>query len=286
MTLTHISSSASPNSLPVGVFDSGMGGLTVLRALRNRMPAERFLYLGDTARLPYGTKSRESITRYSLQAAELLVARGVKCLVVACNTAAATALAALRERHPSLPLLGVVEPGAEAGSLASRNGAIVVIATESTVQGGAYQRALRQLRADAQVTAVACSLFVPLAEEGWTDGPIVEAIAHRYLDPVFSDSAQRPDTLLLGCTHFPVLQRALRNVIGDAVSIVDSAETTAAALQRMLEQKGLRASDGDGRVEFLATDGRERFARVGPLFLNHPLRPEEIELVDLNARTP
>lgn len=281
MIATHSSSPVGRGQLPIGVFDSGMGGLTVLRALRKRMPAERFLYLGDTARLPYGTKSRESITRYSLQAAELLVSRGIKCLVVACNTAAATALSALREHHPALPLLGVVEPGAEAGSCASRNGAIAVIATESTVQGGAYQRAIRQRRSDARVTAIACPLFVALAEEGWTSGPIVEAVAHRYLDDVFAD-AEPPDTLLLGCTHFPVLQSALRTVAGESVTIVDSAETTAAALQAMLTQEQLVAAPGGGGAQFLATDGRERFARVGALFLEHALRPDEIELVDLS----
>lgn len=280
MIATH-SSFPGRGQLPIGVFDSGMGGLTVLRALRKRMPAERFLYLGDTARLPYGTKSRESITRYSLQAAELLVSRGIKCLVVACNTAAATALSALREQHPSLPLLGVVEPGAEAGSSASRSGAIAVIATESTVQGGAYQRAIRQRRSDARVTAIACPLFVALAEEGWTSGPIVEAVAHRYLDEVFA-GAEPPDTLLLGCTHFPVLYSALRTVVGGAVTIVDSAETTAAALQALLTQEKLVAAPGGGGARFLATDGRERFARVGALFLEHALRPDEIELVDLN----
>lgn len=281
MNSTHSLSPPARSNLPIGVFDSGMGGLTVLRALRARMPAERFLYLGDTARLPYGTKSGETITRYSLQAAEMLVSRGVKCLVVACNTAAATALEALRARYPSLPLLGVVEPGAEAGSRASLSGAIAVIATESTVQGGAYQRAIRRRRDDARVTAVACSLFVPLAEEGWTQGPIVEAVAHRYLDAAFTGSASRPDTLLLGCTHFPVFKSALRNVLGEAVTIVDSAETTAAALQVMLHQEGIAAARQDGEVRFLATDGRERFARVGALFLGHAFRPEDVELVDL-----
>lgn len=270
-------------SLPIGVFDSGVGGLTVLRALRERLPNERFLYLGDTARLPYGTKSRESITRYSLQAAELLASRGIKCLVVACNTAAATALDALRTRFGSLPLLGVVEPGAEAGSLASQSGRIAVIATDSTVQGGAYQNAIRRLRQEAQVIALPCPLFVALAEEGWTDGPIVEAIARRYLQPIFAGSASSPDTLLLGCTHFPVLRNALSQVVGEKVTIVDSAETTARALQALLQRQALESDAQQGGVKFLATDGRERFARVGALFLNHSLQAEEIELVDLSG---
>lgn len=270
------------NALPVGVFDSGVGGLTVLRALRERMPNERFLYLGDTARLPYGTKSAESITRYSLQAAGLLVSQGIKCLVVACNTASATALDALGSRYGSLPVLGVVEPGAEAGCHASVSGRIAVIATESTVQGGAYQREIRRLRSDANVIATACPLFVPLAEEGWTSGLVVEAVAQRYLGPIFERAGSvAPDTLLLGCTHFPVLIDPLRKVVGDDIAIVDSAETTAAALESLLSDRGLQGGAGSGEVRFLATDSRERFARVGAIFLNQPLQPSDIELVDL-----
>ena len=168
------------------MFDSGVGGLTVLRALRAALPAEDFLYLGDTARLPYGTKSPESVVRYSVQAADALLERGIKCLVVACNTASACALDALRDRLATLPVIGVIEPGAEAACAVSRVGRIAVIATEGTVQGGAYQEAIRRLRPDAEVTARACPLFVALAEEGWTEGAIVEAIARRYLEPIFA----------------------------------------------------------------------------------------------------
>lgn len=275
------------SALPIGVFDSGVGGTTVLRALRARMPNERFLYLGDTARLPYGTKSPESITRYSLQAAELLVSQGIKCLVVACNTASATALDALRSRYDSLPVLGVVEPGAEAGCRASVSGRIAVIATESTVQGGAYQRAIQRLRPDARVIATACPLFVPLAEEGWTSGLVVEAVAQRYLGPIFERTGpDAPDVLLLGCTHFPVLIEPLRKVVGEDVAIVDSAETTAVALEELLSDRGLRGEAGVGTVRFLATDSRERFARVGAIFLNQSLRPADIELVDLKEARP
>lgn len=266
--------------LPIGVFDSGVGGLTVLRALRQHMPNEQFIYLGDTARLPYGTKSAETIQRYSLQAAAFLVSRGIKCLVIACNTASATALDALRRQYTSLPIIGVVEPGAEAGCGTSASGRIAVIATESTVQGGAYQRAIKQLRADAQVTARACPLFVPLAEEGWTSGPIVEAIARRYLDDLF-EAPNAPDTLLLGCTHFPVLRNALRQVVGSAVTIVDSAETTAVALKRLLVTRQLEQNAGAlPRVSFMATDSRERFARVAAHFLEEAMPSEAVELVE------
>ncbi len=274
----------APALAPVGVFDSGVGGLTVLRALARALPHEDFLYLGDTARLPYGTKSPESIRRYALQAAALLRERGVKCLVVACNTASAVALADLVAEFAPVPVLGVVEPGAAAACAATRTAHIAVVATESTVRGGAYQSAIHRRRPDASVAAVACPLFVALAEEGWTDGPVVEAVIHRYLDELFEAAAPvRPDTLVLGCTHFPVLAPAIRKVLGERVAIVDSAETTAAALVGVLDAAGLRrpAHLVGGRIELLATDSAERFARVGGTFLGRPLQPRDVEVVDL-----
>ena len=269
---------------PIGVFDSGVGGLTVLRALLAALPGEDFVYLGDTARLPYGTKSPESIRRYSLQAAGLLHGRGVKCLVVACNTASAVALDALTAEFAPVPVLGVVEPGAAAACEATRSGCIAVVATESTVRGGAYQAAIHRLRPGAIVAARACPLFVALAEEGWTEGPVVEAVVHRYLDELFGGPpAGRPDTLVLGCTHFPVLAPAIRQVLGAGVAIVDSAQTTAAALVRVLGDAGLRrpGSRTPARVVLLATDGAERFARVGGPFLGRALAAGDVEIVDL-----
>ena len=283
------STAASALDAPIGVFDSGVGGLTVLRELRRRLPHEDFVYLGDTARLPYGTKSPGSIRQYSLQAARLLHERGVKCLVVACNTASAVALDVLAAEFAPTPVLGVLEPGAAAACQATRSGRIAVLATEGTVRGGAYQAAIARLRPDAVVTARACPLFVALAEEGWTDGPIVEGVIHRYLDEVFAATpVAAPDTLVLGCTHFPVLAPALRTVLGDGIAIVDSAATTAAALADVLERHGLRRqAGGEGRVELLATDGPERFARVGAVFLGQPLAPRDVEIVDLAfAPTP
>lgn len=271
------------NELPIGVFDSGVGGLTVLRALRSRLPAEHFLYLGDTARLPYGTKSRETVLRYSMQAADFLVGRGFKYLVVACNTASAAAVDVLRERYAPVPVLGVIEPGVVAGCRGSRSGYIAVVATEGTVQGGAYQRAILALRAEARVVARPCSLFVSLAEEGWTEGPIVEAVARRYLDELFATDSG-PDTLLLGCTHFPVLGPALRAVVGDEVTIVDSAETTAAFVVDDLQARNLmRPRRGDGTTTLYATDSVARFSAVGSRFLGRAVQPEEIELVDLQS---
>lgn len=269
--------------LPIGVFDSGIGGLTVLRALRRELPDESFLYLGDTARLPYGTKSAATVLRYSLQASELLVARGIKCLVIACNTAAAVAVEALTERFAPLPVIGVIGPGAEAGCAASRSGHIAVLATEGTVRGGAYQRAIAALRPAASVVAQACSVFVALAEEGWTEGPVVEATAHRYLDAVLA-ADPRIDTLLLGCTHFPVLVPALRKVVGPQITIVDSADTTAVAMRRLLPHRPLiRPGQDLRRVTLLATDAPERFARVGAGFLGQHLEASDVELVDVIA---
>ena len=274
------------HSLPIGVFDSGVGGLTVLQALRQRLPRERFIYLGDTARLPYGTKSAESVVRYSAQAASFLVGCGIKYLVVACNTASSVALNELREQFEPLPVVGVIEPGAQAACESSRSGHIAVIATEGTIRGGAYQKAIAARLPNAVLATRACSLFVALAEEGWTQGEIVEATARRYLnDPITEDP--QIDTLLLGCTHFPVLRATLQRVVGERISIVDSAHTTAAFLAADLTIRELHASPAQsGSVRFLATDSGERFARVGSLFLGESVAAEEVELVDLgvNAR--
>lgn len=270
---------------PIGVFDSGVGGLTVLRELRRSLPEDDFIYLGDTARLPYGTKSAETVVRYSLQCAAALVARGIRCLVVACNTASASALTALRAHHPSLPIIGVIDAGAEAALAASRGRHVAVIATEGTIAGGAYQRAIHRIDPSARVVASACSLFVAMAEEGWTEGPVPEAVAHRYLDPIFFAAADVPDTLVLGCTHFPVLAPAIRAVLPPGVRIVDSAATTAAAVRRQMATARATATPAPGKergtVTWLATDGAERFARVGSIFLGEPLRADAVDIVDL-----
>ena len=270
-------------SSPIGVFDSGVGGLTVLKALLAQLPRERFVYLGDTARLPYGTKSPETVVRYALQAAEALADYGVKCLVIACNTASAVGLAAVGERIRDVPVIGVIEPGAEAACQASRSGHIAVIATEGTVRGGAYQDAIVRRRSDARVSAVPAQLFVALAEEGLCRGPIAEGVARHYLDPLFNSrpGASHPDTLVLGCTHFPMLEEVIRSAVGREVGIVDSAETTARYVRQTLESQGLAAHEGTGGLRLLATDAADRFARIGGRFLERPIRPHEVELVDL-----
>jgi glutamate racemase len=276
--------------LPIGVFDSGVGGLTVLRALRERLPAESFLYLGDTARLPYGSKSPQSVVRYALQCTRQLVERGVKMLVVACNTASAVALEPLAQAWPEVPVVGVVRPGARAGCAATRSGRIAVIATEGTVRGGAYQRAIQELCPEARIVAKACPLFVALAEEGWTSGPVAEAVAREYLAPLFPASGaagapvpeEAPDTLVLGCTHFPLLAGAVARVVGPEVAVIDSARTAATEVADTLARTGLAAPQGTpAPTRFLATDDPERFARVGGLFLGRTLAREDVAVVDL-----
>lgn len=268
----------TPRDRPLGVFDSGVGGLTVLRALMAELPHEDFLYLGDTARLPYGTKSPGTVARYSVRAAEKLVERGIKALVVACNTASATALPALRERFPQLPVLGVIEPGAKAACEASASGRIAVLATEGTVAGGAYERAIHAFRPEAQVTQVACQVFVALAEEGWSEGAAVEAVTERYLAHLDA----RVDTVVLGCTHFPLLSRAIAAQLGPTRRVVDSAATTARAASDELGRAGLRTQrTGRGDLKLFATDSPERFARVGARFLGSSISSRSVEAIDL-----
>jgi glutamate racemase len=264
------------------VFDSGVGGLTVLKALEAALPLERFIYLGDTARLPYGTKSAGTVQKYAVQAARALVDRGVKALVIACNTASAVALDALRDAYSPLPVFGVVDPGAEAACRVSRRGRIAVIGTEGTVRGGAYQRAILSRRADARVLARPCPLLVTLAEEGWVSGDVPERVIEAYLGEWLREETH-PDCLLLGCTHFPILAPVIQRVGGPALTLVDSAATTAAAVALTLAASGLArgAATGAARRHLMATDGRERFARVGRHFLGEALTADDVELVDL-----
>lgn len=278
--------SAAAGRAPIGVFDSGMGGLTVLRALRQALPHEDFLYLGDTARLPYGTKSRHTVQRYAAQATAILVRRGVKALVLACNTASAVALPELAERYAPLPVFGVVEPGADAAAAVADEGRVLVLATESTVNGGAYQRALLARNPHLRILARPCPLLVTLAEEGRHHGPLVELALREYLSGILSGPRRPITTVLLGCTHFPVFHDALaailqREGLGN-VTVVDSALTTARAVAGQFAAGRLAPAghrDGAAALTLLATDGRERFRRVGRYFLGQPLGA--VELVDL-----
>jgi glutamate racemase len=264
---------------PIGVFDSGMGGLTVMRALMQRLPRESFIYLGDTARLPYGTKSADTVRRYAIQASAALVARGIKLLVVACNTASVS-LPALAQALAPLPVIGVIVPGAKAALAAAPAGPIAVLATESTIKGGAYRSAIRDAGSNVPIAQQACPLFVPLTEEGLIDGPIVEAVVHRYLDPILS-SVPKPGCLLLGCTHYPVLSPVIARIAGNDIALVDSASTTADAVATLLAERDLANGSAAQTLKFLATDAPDRFAHVGEIFLGRPIDPGLVELVDL-----
>jgi glutamate racemase len=262
---------------PIGVFDSGVGGLTVAAALARRLPAESILYLGDTARLPYGTKSAATVARYTQANVEFLAARGVKAVVVACNTASALALDGLAT---ALPVWGVIEPGAERAAAASR-GRVGVIATEATVYSDAYGRALTRRRGDLVVLSRACPLFVPLVEEGWLDDPVTEQVARRYLEPLLGSAI---DTLVLGCTHYPLLAPLLARLAGPGVALVDSAEAVAASVAAALDRLGLAAGGGARREDHICvTDASDRFARLARLILG---RPVALELVDVGTAGP
>lgn len=266
---------------PIGIFDSGIGGLTVMRALVAQLPKEQFIYLGDTARLPYGTKSGDTVTKYALQAAGALMKRKVKMLVVACNTASAVALPALEKMFAPTPVIGVIIPGAEAAVTAAPDGPIAVIATEGTVKGGAYVRAIEDHGRSIPVIQQACSLFVSIAEEGLVEGDIAEAIARRYLDPLLA-AVPKPRALVLGCTHFPALKPTIAKIAGPGIILVDSAATTAKAVEQRLAKRNLLNTDGGGAHSFLATDAPDRFARVGEIFLGQAIDPGRVELVDLS----
>jgi len=265
--------------MTIGIFDSGMGGLTVMRALKARLPHESFLYLGDTARLPYGTKSADTVTRYAVQAAQALLAHDIKLLVVACNTASAAALPTLVERFAPLPVVGVIDPGAQAAVQAAPQGPIAVIATEGTVRGGAYLRAIQAIAPDMSVVSQAAPLFVALAEEDVRSGEIARLVAERYLTPLLA-TLPRPKGLVLGCTHFPVLKDVIAQVAGNDVVIIDSAQTTAKAVEDTLREKKMLAT-GTGLSRFLCTDAPGRFAHLGQIFLGEAIDPGAVTLVDL-----
>lgn len=270
--------------LPIGIFDSGIGGLTVLRALQQALPHENFLYLGDTARLPYGTKSPHTVKNYALNATEVLVARGIKMLVVACNTATAVSLSALQEKFYPLPVVGVIHPGAVASLAVKEKGPVVVLATESTAKWHAYRQVLAELAPTREVIEWPCSLLVALAEEGWCHGELVEQIVSRLLEPLFTSiEGAAPACFLLGCTHFPVLKAAIQNVVGE-IPIIDPAHTVAQEVWDHLDaQQLLRTQATPSTTHFMATDGIERFARVAQIFLNHTIEAQNIELVSVNV---
>lgn len=267
----------------IGVFDSGMGGLTVLRALRANLPHESFIYLGDTARLPYGTKSPATVQQYATQMAKLLVERHIKALVIACNTATTAALPHLQACLPDIPVIGVVSPGAQAAVAATRNQKIAVFATETTIAAQAYQQLIYQHLPTAQLHTRACSLLVALAEEGMVDNAIAQATLQHYLSGLTTE-----DTLLLGCTHFPVFTPLLKQLLPASIHVVDSAAATALALKQCLEEKHLcNPTQQPGQIRYCVTDSVARFQRVGEIFLGESLSSHVIELIDaIPAESP
>ncbi len=260
-------------SAPVGVFDSGIGGLTVAREVIRQLPHESVIYFGDTARVPYGPKSPDTVRRYSREIAGFLQEQGVKSIIIACNTATAHALTVLREEF-DMPVIGVVEPGARAAVAATREGRIGVIGTVGTIKSGAYERAIRALNPDVVITARACPLFVPLVEEGWTDHDATRLIAREYLAPFVAADI---DTLVLGCTHYPLLKPLLLAVLGPDVALIDSAEETAAEAARTLGDAQLTAASGaEPTYRFIASDDPLQFLQLGQRFLGGTIEGVEI----------
>ena len=266
----------------IGVFDSGFGGLTVLKALLEVVPEADYLYFGDTARLPYGSKSVETVARYACEAAKFLEQQGAEMLVIACNTATALAIDQIRQAS-SVPVVGVIDPGAQQAKLASFNRKVVVIGTDATVSSHAYHKALSALNLEAREKA--CPLLVPLVEEGWIDHPVTEQVARIYLNEAFSDGFASADVLLLGCTHYPLLKPLLQRVAPNHVTLVDSAESTALAVHKILKaeqtdlQNDPQEAEQPGQLRFFVTDSAEKFRRLGSSFLGEKI--ENITHVDL-----
>ena len=264
-------------NLPIGVFDSGMGGLTVLKALKNKMPLESFIYLGDTARLPYGNKSPDTVRQYAVQMVRFLVERQIKALVIACNTATTAALSHLTAMLPDIPVVGVINPGAQAAVNATCNKQVAVMATETTINSLAYQQAISALDASIRVNAQPCGLLAALAEEGMIANAVARAAFAHYLEPFSAE-----DTLLLGCTHYPVFTPLLQELLPREVTIVDSALATSIAINEALGAKNLQSSrDNSANTRYLVTDSISRFQRLGEIFLQDSLLAGSIELVDL-----
>jgi len=254
---------------PIGIFDSGIGGLTVVKAIRRMLPNENLIYFGDTARVPYGTKSASTVTRFSIENTAFLLKQGVKMAVIACNTSSSLSIDTLRGRF-GLPIVGMIEPGARGALSATRNGRIGVIATPSTIKSGAYVKYLKCLDKNIKVFSASCPLFVPLVEEGWLDGKIVSDIAKRYLGPLRS---KKIDTLILGCTHYPMLKGVIRAVMGRSVVLVDSGEEAAVTIKRILESSGsINNERSKTEPKFYVSDDPEKFSEVGRRFLGGRLK--------------
>jgi len=263
---------------PIGVFDSGIGGLTVLREIINELPNESTIYLGDTARVPYGIRSSETVTRYSFENTRFLSSKNIKILVVACNTASSVSLEAIKGRVP-IPVMGVIEPGAKAAVKATKNKRVGVIGTEATIRSSAYTKTIKATDRNVEVFGLACPLFVPLVEEGWTEGDVAALVAERYLKSIKENGI---DTVVLGCTHYPLLKKVIAGVMGEGVRLIDSAIETSLEIKRILAELGLNRDQKESpKKEFYVTDSPERFLKVGEKFLGQ--RIEHIEKVEVGG---
>ncbi len=260
---------------PIGLFDSGVGGLTVLRAIHRTLPHESTLYFGDTARVPYGSKSQSVITRFSIEIAQFLLKKKIKLLVVACNTASAFSLAALQKQF-RIPIVGVIVPGARAAQVSTTRKRIGVIGTEGTIESRAYTQAIHRLDKTISVWGQACPLIVPLVEEGWQTKPLAKLIVKDYLRPLLR---QRIDTLVLGCTHYPLLKSVIRSVVGPRIQLIDSAEETALTVQSVLREQGLSSPSRTSKQQFYVSDSPEKFKLLGSRFLGQPIR--DVQWVDI-----
>jgi glutamate racemase len=254
-------------NLSIGMFDSGIGGLTVLKEVRSLLPMEDIIYLGDTARVPYGNKSPYTVTRYALETALFLLTKGIKALVIACNTSSALSLAILKKKLP-IPVIGVINPAAAAAARQTTSKKIGVIGTKATVKSMAYERAVRKIDRHVQVLSQACPLFVPIVEEGWEDSEVAHLVVRKYLSPFHTSGI---DALVMGCTHYPILQRAIREELGPDVFIVNTGRETAMEVQKLLGARGLLKDSGRGGSSYFVTDSPESFSEVGSRFLGEPI---------------
>ena len=259
----------------IGIFDSGIGGLTVLHSIIRTLPFEDTIYVGDTARGPYGTKSATAVTSYSLEIGRFLETMDIKALVVACNTASAVALPSLMEEF-SIPVIDMIDPAAEVAVRSTRNGHIGIIGTEGTIRSGAYERKIKALREDLETTSVACPLFVPLAEEGWTDNDVALQSARIYLETL---KKSRIDTLILGCTHYPLLKETIKKVLGDQITLIDSGDAAALRLKDILSKEAGAEESGPARRNYFVTDTPDRFLRLGKIFLGDEI--EDVRHIDI-----
>jgi glutamate racemase len=260
----------------IGIFDSGIGGLTVLKEITAKLPKENIIYLGDTARVPYGIRSPETVTRYSFENTNFLLGQEIKMLVIACNTASAISLDAVKKEYP-LPVIGVLEPGARAAVAATRTRTVGVIGTEATIGSGAYEKAIKRLAPDVTVHSLACPLFVSLAEEGWTENDVAELVAQKYLGPLHGTGI---DTLVLGCTHYPLLKSVIGNAVGSSITLIDSATETAKEVADVLQRLKWKGNGtSSGLRKFYVTDSPSRFEKIGKRFLgDETLRAEQVKV--------